>query len=84
MLARREDDRRAVRDGGVRVVHDDRRARRERLAHEAVLLLLALARVRHQIFADVAVRRGEPLAIEGRLARAGQPDEDHALHGITA
>lgn len=64
----------------IRVVDDHRVAGGERLGDQLLLAALRLAVVPHDVLADKVVRAGKALAIERRLARSGQADQDDAFH----
>src|SRR5262249_42000997 len=75
----RLDQRGAVRDGRVDVVHDDGLADCARFVDGGELALLRIAPVTHQVLADVSMRAGEPGAVEARLPGAREADQDHQL-----
>ena len=64
----------------IRVVDDHRVAGGERLGDQLLLAALRLPVVPHDVLADKVVRAGKALAIERRLARSGQADQDDAFH----
>jgi hypothetical protein len=77
--ARQRHQLRAICAPRVGVVDDDRSPARQRRRDELALPRAAPLVVRHQIFRHQLVRRGEALAIERRLSRRRQPDEDDQL-----
>ncbi len=69
MASRDGNDGSAIADGGIRVIHRDGAAGRERSVDQLVLAALRLTVVAHGILADVIMCAGKPLQIERRLAR---------------
>jgi len=70
------DERRPILGARVRVVHGDGASRAQGVGHEHELAAARILSVADHVFADLDVALGQARAIEARLARAGQADED--------
>lgn len=74
------DQGRACLDVRVRVVDGDRAACGECVGNQLLLTTLRARVVAQEVFADMIVRAGKSLAVEGCLPRCRQPDQDDAFH----
>ena len=77
---RDRDDRRAIGHPGIRVVDNKGASRGKGPGNQLLLPPLRLPVVSQGVLADQVVGGGKALAVKGRLAGRGQPDQDYALH----